>query len=148
MCRVLGQVRSAQRGTPERLAAQERLVERMTALAERYGRYGYRRITGLLREEGFRANQKWVERLWRQEGLKVPHRQPPRGRLSFTDGSCVRLRPERTDHVWSYDFTAALGSYSGGFLACSEVAPDQPWDNVVEIFRTFHEDGTYPLHWE
>jgi transposase InsO family protein len=61
-------------------------------------------ITILLQEEGFRVNHKRVQRLWRREGLKVPSRQPKRGRLWLNDGSCVRLRPLYTDHVWSYDF--------------------------------------------
>ena len=107
VCRVLGQVRSTQRRKEDRSAAEQRLVDRMTALAKKYGRYGYRRIAALLQAEGFRANHKRVERLWRQEGLKIPHRQRPRGRLWLNDGSCVRLRPEWKDHVWSYDFMAA-----------------------------------------
>jgi transposase InsO family protein len=73
-------------------------------LATQYGRYGYRRITALLRREGWRVNHKRVERLWRQEGLKVPQKQPKRRRLWLNDGSCVRLRPEFRGHVWSYDF--------------------------------------------
>lgn len=75
-------------------------------LARQYGRYGYRRITALLREEGWRVNHKRVERIWRQEGLKVPRKQAKRGRLWFNDGSCVRLRPTHRNHVWSYDFMA------------------------------------------
>lgn len=74
------------------------------ALAEQYGRYGYRRITALLREGGWQVNAKRVERIWRQEGLKVPQKQPKRGRLWLADGSCLRLRPERAGHVWAYDF--------------------------------------------
>ena len=81
-------------------------MDRITELAKEYGRYGYRRITALLRQEGWRVNHKRVERLWRREGLKVPRRQPKRGRLWLTDGSCVRRRAERPDHVWSYDFVA------------------------------------------
>jgi len=84
--------------------AEERLVERIIDLASQYGRYGYRRITALLRNEGWQVNHKRVERIWRQEGLKVPKKQPKRGRLWLTDGSCIRLRPEKKDHVWSYDF--------------------------------------------
>jgi putative transposase len=80
------------------------LVERIIALATKYGRYGYRRITALLRAEGWRVNHKRVERIWRCEGLKVPKRQPKRGRLWLNDGSCIRLRPEFRNHVWSYDF--------------------------------------------
>ena len=76
----------------------------MVALATRFGRYGYRRVTALLREEGWRVNHKRVERLWRQEGLRVPQRQPKRRRLWLGDGSIVRRRAEHRDHVWSYDF--------------------------------------------
>jgi len=81
-----------------------RLVRRIIDLATRYGRYGYRRITMMLREEGWKVNHKRIERLWRQEGLKVPAKQPKRRRLWLNDGSCVRLRPQHRDHVWSYDF--------------------------------------------
>jgi putative transposase len=83
---------------------EEQLRTRIVELATRYGRYGYRRITVLLRQESWRVNHKRVERIWRQEGLKVPKKQPKRGRLWLNDGSCIRLRPEHKDHVWSYDF--------------------------------------------
>jgi len=73
-------------------------------LATRYGRYGYRRIREMLVADGWRVNVKRVYRIWRREGLKVPMKQPKRGRLWLNDGSCVRLRPERPNHVWSYDF--------------------------------------------
>ena len=76
------------------------------SLATQYGRYGYRRITALLRRDGWKVNHKRVERIWRQEGLKVPQKQPKRGRLWLNDGSCVRLRPTHRHHVWSYDFVA------------------------------------------
>ena len=76
----------------------------MTRLATQYGRYGYRRITELLRREGWNVNQKRIERLWRQEGLKIPSKQPKRRRLWLNDGSCIRLRPAYKNHVWSYDF--------------------------------------------
>ena len=75
-------------------------------LASRFGRYGYRQITNLLRIEGWQVNHKRVERIWRQEGLKVPRRQPKRGRLWLNDGSCIRLRPLHRNHVWSYDFVS------------------------------------------
>ncbi len=79
-------------------------MARVIELATQYGRYGYRRITALLRRESWRVNHKRVERIWRREGLKVPQKQPARGRLWLNDGSCIRLRPEHKDHVWSYDF--------------------------------------------
>ena len=80
------------------------LREGIISLARLYGRCGYRRITALLHAAGWVVNHKRVERIWRQEGLKVPPRQPKRGRLWLNDGSCVRLRPERPNHVWAYDF--------------------------------------------
>jgi len=76
----------------------------MIQLAEQYGRYGYRRVTELLRRKGWTVNHKRIERLWRLEGLKVPQKQPKRRRLWLNDGSCIRLRPACRDHVWSYDF--------------------------------------------
>ena len=103
-CRVLGQPRSTQRRTPYVPHDEPRLIERIVELASQYGRYGYRRITGLLRAESWKVNHKRVERLWRREGLKVPAKQPKRGRLWLNDGSCVRLRPTHRDHVWAYDF--------------------------------------------
>ena len=106
-CRVLGQGRSTQRYEPLVADDEDQLVKRIIELACEYGRYGYRRITAMLKHEGWNVNHKRVERIWRQEGLKVPRRQPRRGRLWLNDGSCIRLRPERRDHVWAYDFVSA-----------------------------------------
>ncbi len=103
-CRVLAQPRSTQRREVQIADDEPPLVKRMIELATQYGRYGYRRITALLRREGWWVNHKRVERLWRREGLKVPQRQPKRRRLWLADGSCVRHRPRHKDHVWSYDF--------------------------------------------
>ena len=103
-CRVLGQARNTQRRRPKVRDDEDALTKRIIQLATCYGRYGYRRITALLRREGWRVNHKRVERIWRREGLKVPRKQPKRGRLWLNDGSCIRLRPNHRDHVWSYDF--------------------------------------------
>ncbi len=103
-CRVLGQARATQRRKLRARDDEEALVGEVTDLASRFGRYGYRTVTGLLRLSGWHVNKKRVERIWKQEGLKVPRKQPKRGRLWLNDGSCVRLRPQRPDHVWSYDF--------------------------------------------
>jgi transposase InsO family protein len=103
-CRVLGQPRSTQRRVLRTAADEERLTADIVELATTYGRYGYRRITALLRQAGWVVNAKRVERIWRREGLKAPGRQPKRGRLWLNDGSCIRLRPERANHVWAYDF--------------------------------------------
>jgi putative transposase len=80
------------------------LTADIVALAVQYGRYGYRRIAALLRSAGWVVNLKRVERIWRRKGLKVPARQPKRGRLWLNDGSCVRLRPEHPNNVWSPAF--------------------------------------------
>ena len=91
------------------------MTERIIELATQYGRYGYRRITALLRNEGWEVNHKRVERIWRKEGLKVPQKQPKRKRLWLNDGSCIRLRPEYKDHVWSYDFVKSHTADGRGF---------------------------------
>ena len=93
-----------QRKVPVGRPGEERLVADMIELTRQFGRYGYRRIAALLRDAGWHVNDKRIERLWRREGPKVPMKQPKKGRLWLNDGSCVRLRPERPDHVWSYDF--------------------------------------------
>jgi len=101
---TLGQHRSTQRKVPTGRDDEERLTADVIELARQYGRYGYRKIAALLRNAGWLVNDKRVERIWRREGLKVPTKQPKRGRLWLNDGSCIRLRPEHRNHVWSYDF--------------------------------------------
>ena len=103
-CAALGQHRSTQRKLPQGRVDAEQLTADVLELARQYGRYGYRKIAALLRQAGWVVSDGRVERIWRREGLKVPHKQPKRGRLWLTDGSCIRLRPQRSNHVWSYDF--------------------------------------------
>jgi putative transposase len=105
-CRLLGQWRGTQRYPPTHRDDEGPLTQAIVTLASQYGRYGYRRITALLRPAGWSVGHDRVERIWRREGLKVPKRQQPRGRLWLNDGSCLRLRPERRNHVWSYDFVS------------------------------------------
>ena len=103
-CAALGQHRSTQRQAPRGRENAERLTADVIELARQYGRYGYRKIAALLRDAGWLVSDTRVERVWRREGLKVPQKQPKRRRLWLTDGSCIRLRPEHPNHVWSYDF--------------------------------------------
>ena len=103
-CKVIGQHRSVQRYQKKRRKLDQPLTERIIELASDYGRYGYRRITALLNQEGWGVNHKRVQRIWRMEGLKVPQKQPKRSRLWLNDGSCIRHRPTFKNHVWSYDF--------------------------------------------
>jgi transposase InsO family protein len=86
---------------------EEQLRRDIVRLASKYGRYGYKRITAKLKQEGWLINRKRVERIWREEGLKVPKKQPQKCKLWLNDGACVRLKPEFKDHVWSYDFVMA-----------------------------------------
>jgi putative transposase len=88
-------------------ADEDALTQAIMALAAQYGRYGYRRVTKLLNDAGWDVGVDRVLRIWRREGLKVPSKQRPRRRLWLNDGSCIRLRPERRNHVWSYDFVEA-----------------------------------------
>lgn len=105
-CAALGQSRGLQRRKPTRSDDEEALTADIIKLARQYGRYGYKRITALLRVAGWRVNHKRVERIWRQEALKVPQKHKKKGRLYLNDGSCIRLRPCWPNHVWAYDFVA------------------------------------------
>ena len=103
-CRVLRQHRSTQWRKPQKRDDEDALTQAIIRLATRFGRYGYKRITALLKAEGWHVNHKRVFRIWRREGLKVPQKQPKRARLWLNDGSCIRLRPQHRNHVWAYDF--------------------------------------------
>src|SRR5215218_1394280 len=104
-CAALGQHRSTQRKLPRGRDDEEQLTADVIELARRFGRYGYRKVAELLRSTaGWVINDKRVGRIWRREGLKVPQKQPGKGRLWLGDGSCLRLRPEHPNHVWSHDF--------------------------------------------
>ena len=105
-CKVLKQSRSTQRYEVREADDEFILTQAITDLASEYGRYGYRRITALLRNDGWKVNHKRVQRIWTKEGLKVPKKQPKRGRLWLNDGSCIRKRAEYKNHVWSYDFVS------------------------------------------
>lgn len=103
-CKLLKQPRATQRYMAQVRDDEKPLTQRIIELASMFGGYGYRMIHALLRLDGWWVNHKRVERIWQQEGLKVPKKQPKRGRLWLNDGSCIRLRPTHKDHVWSYDF--------------------------------------------
>jgi transposase InsO family protein len=107
-CRLLEQGRGTQRYEPIQHNDEDARTRNIIELASKYGGYGYRRITVLLRSAGWRVGKDRVQCIWRREGLKVPAQQKPRGRLWLHDGSCIRLRPERANHVWSYDFVKAM----------------------------------------
>ena len=103
-CRVLKVNRTAWRYEPVRLPDEDEVRASVIEKAVNYGRVGYRKVTYMMRNEGKRINHKRVERIWREEGLKLPSKQPKKRCLFLNDGSCIRLRPEYKNHVWSYDF--------------------------------------------
>jgi len=157
-CRVVGQPRSTQRYNKRPADDEDFLTSRIIELASQYGRYGYRRVTALLRNEGWIVNHKRVERIWRSEGLKVPHKQPKRGRLWLNDGSVVRLKPLFSQHVWSYDFMQArthngvpfrilnvIDEYSRECLA-SRVARRFSHHDVLEILTELFIQRGVPVH--
>jgi putative transposase len=107
-CRAVRQWRGTQQFAAAAHGRRSVVTQAILTLAAKYGRYGYRRITVLLRDAGWPVGKDRVQRIWRREGLNVPQKQRARGRLWLGDGSCVRLRPERANHVWSYDFVKAM----------------------------------------
>ena len=155
VCFVLEQPRSTQRQEPVYSDGEARLREEITKLACQYGRYGYRRITALLHNDRWRVNHKRVERIWRQEGLKVPQKQPKRKRLWLNDGSCIRLRPTHRNHVWSYDFVAdrtrngkplrmltLIDEYTRESLAIKVDRALKAYDVIEQLAELFVQRGT------
>jgi transposase InsO family protein len=157
-CEVLTQPRMTQRYYRYIPEEERVLAARIVELAIQYGRYGYRRITTMLKGEGWKVNHKRVERIWRNEGLKVPQKQPKRARLWLNDGSCIRLRPEYKDHVWSYDFImdrtsdgkafrmlTILDEYTRECLSILVKRSITSQDVLDELYRLFLLRGT-PKH--
>ena len=104
-CQITGQHRSTQRHQPGRGGDRDdALRERLRKLSAEHPRWGYRLAWGAVREEGWAVNRKKIQRLWREEGLRVPQRKRKRRRLGDSMVPAVRLRAERPDHVWALDF--------------------------------------------
>ena len=103
-CGVTGQPRGTHRYRGRRRDKDAALVAELRSLSAAHPRAGYRMATALLRRAGMEINAKRVQRLWRQEGLRVPRRQRKRARLGNSENGTQRLSAERVNHVWSYDF--------------------------------------------
>lgn len=129
-----------QRYLPQVRDDEEPLTQRIIEWAAVYGRYGTPRITALLQAEGWVVNHKRVERIWRAEGLKVPQKQPKRGRLWLNDGSCVRHRPEHQDHVWAYDFVTARTHDGRAFRMLTIVDEFTRECLSIDVARQFRAD--------
>ena len=141
VCGVIGQPRATQRYHATEPDDEVGLTAAISGYATQFGRYGYRRITALLHREGWTVNHKRVERIWRQEGLKVPQKQPKRGRLWLTAGSCVRLRPCWADHVWAYDFVMARTHDGKAFRMLTIIDEYTRECLAIEVSRRFDADA-------
>jgi len=137
---VLGQSRTSQRYQAIPAPDEGPLTAAIVRLASQYGRYGYRRITAMLRAEGWSVNHKRVERIWRREGLKVPQKQPKRGRLWLNDGSCIRLRPSWRHHVWAYDFVQARTHDGRAFRMLTVIDEHSRACLAIEVARRLRSD--------
>ena len=121
------------------------LVSKIHELAVGHGRYGYRRVTVLLRREGWKVNRKRVHRIWKAEGLSLPLRRPRRRRVGPV-GEIVN-KAEYPNHVWSYDFLedrterggklrtlAIIDEYTRECLS-TRIAPSIPASTVLEVLE-------------
>jgi transposase InsO family protein len=142
---VLSVNRTAYRYKPVKLPDEDEIRSEIIDKACNYGRVGYRMVTNMMRNNGVPINHKRVERIWREEGLKLPNKQTKKRRLWLTDGSCVRLRAEHKNHVWSYDFVEDK-TYNGKKIRilniideytreCLASIPRRSWRNndVIEV---------------
>ena len=104
-CQIAEQHRSTQRHQPgDDADRDDALRERLRRLSAEHSRWGYRLAWGAVRAEGRAVNRKKIQRLWREEGLRVPQRKRKRQRLGESTVPAKRLRAERPNHVWALDF--------------------------------------------
>ncbi len=137
ICRTLGQTRSSQRYEPRVCEQERRLIDAMHRLALKRPRFGYRRITVLLQEDGWSVNVKRVHRLWKAEGLQIRKKQRKRRRLGTGANACDRRRPEHKDHVWAYDFVTDR-TEAGGQLRMLTVVDEFTRECLtIEVGRRF-----------
>ena len=125
-------------------ADEDALTQAILDLATEYGRYGYRRITALLKTQGWHVNAKRVQRIWRREGLKVPHKQPKRARLWLNEGSCIRLRAERSNHVWSYDFVMDRTQDGRAFRMLTVIDEYSRQSLAIKVARHLRSEDVWP----
>ena len=142
---MLDQPRRTQRYQAVVASDEDALTAAIIRLASQYGRYGYRRITALLRAEGWHVNHKRVERIWRREGFKVPSKQPKRGRRWLNDGSCIRLRPDWRTHVWAYDFVQARTHDGRAFRMLTVIDEFTRESLAIEVGRRLRSDDVLHL---
>jgi transposase InsO family protein len=131
---VLEVNRTAYRYKPVKLPDEDEVCAAVIEKVCKYGRVGYRMVTSMLRNDGKHINHKRVERIWREEGLKLPKKQTKKRRLWMNDGSCVRLRPEHKNHVWSYDFVEDK-TYNGKKIRILNIIDEHTHECLASIPR-------------
>jgi putative transposase len=141
-CRITGQHRSTQRHRPRRSDRDDGLRGRLRALSRQHPRWGYRRAWAFLRSEGWELNRKKIQRIWREEGLRVPARRRKRYRLGTSTTPAARLRAERPDHVWALDFQFDT-TVDGRVLKLLHVVDEHTREALaVEVARRVDSDHT------
>jgi putative transposase len=141
-CRITGQHRSTQRHEPRRTDRDAALRARLRELSREHPRWGYRRAWASLRGEGWEANRKKVQRLWREEGLRVPKRRRKRYRLGTSMIQAGRLRAERPNQVWALDFQFDTTS-DGRVLKLLHVVDEHTREALaIEVERRIDADHT------
>ncbi len=142
-CQISGQHRSTQRHRPRRdRGRDDALRERLRRLSAEHPRWGYRLAWGAVREEGWAVNRKKIQRLWREEGLRVPQRKRKRLRLGDSTVPAGRLRAERPDHVWALDFQFDTTS-DGRMLKLLHVVDEHTREALaIRVARSIDADHT------
>lgn len=141
-CRITGQNRSTQRHHGPRLDRDDALRRRLRAISREHPRWGYRRAWALLRGEGWEVNRKRIQRLWREEGLRVPLRARKRRRLGQSTTNAARLRAEHPNHVWAFDFQFDTTS-DGRILKLLHVVDEHTREALwIEVARRIDADAT------
>ena len=141
-CRVVGQHRSTQRHESRRVDRDDGLRGRLRTLSRQHPRWGYRRAWAFLREEGWSVNRKRIQRLWREEGLRVPARRRKRQRLGASTAPAGRLRAERPNQVWALDFQFDTTT-DGRILKLLHVVDEHTRESLAsEVARRIDADRT------
>jgi len=131
---VLNVNRTAYRYEPVKRDDEDEIRSEIINAACNFGRVGYRMVTNMMRNKGILINHKRVERIWREEGLKLPKKQMKKRRLWLNDGSCVRLRAEHKNHVWSYDFVEDK-TYNGRKIRILNIIDEHTHECLASIPR-------------
>ena len=141
-CRVTGQHRSTQRHRPRKTDRDDALRAELRLLSRCHPRWGYRRAWASLREAGWAANRKKIQRLWREEGLRVPSKRRKRQRLGVSTSPAARLRACRPDQVWALDFQFDT-TQDGRILKLLHVVDEHTREALaVEVERRIDSDHT------